>query len=283
MPALSDSSAVREAERALPQHQTAVALLQRWLADPGIRVRWLDLACGKGQILGSLDENLSPSARARIEFWGFDANQDFVRETERLARSANFGRTTCLVGELSGFATALAGDGARFDFITATNVVHELRPVDIAPILVDCVLQLAETGTLFVCDVETISPRELGAVAWSRSDIAAVVNRMLDEFGASTYRPEFGLWHHRTSDWWGVQIEPRHMGNDLEAWRAKRADVIGAVRGEIRAQLRRRLDRCEKALSTLTDCAPETGAEEDYKVKLLFELWAVSYALRDMP
>jgi ubiquinone/menaquinone biosynthesis C-methylase UbiE len=43
----------------LTQHQAALTLLQRLLADPGVsQLNWLDLACGKGQIITHLDENL---------------------------------------------------------------------------------------------------------------------------------------------------------------------------------------------------------------------------------
>ncbi len=48
---IADSRAVLLPGRVLPQHQTAVSLVKVMTQDPLIkRIRWLDLACGRGQI-----------------------------------------------------------------------------------------------------------------------------------------------------------------------------------------------------------------------------------------
>ena len=76
-------------DRILAQHQAALTLLQARLPTPGVpNLRWLDLACGRGQIIISLHENLSLDARGRIEFWAYDVDQHFARETHTPAALA---------------------------------------------------------------------------------------------------------------------------------------------------------------------------------------------------
>ena len=65
----SIADAIRDDDRVLPQHQAIVTLLQGWLSDPAMeRLRWLDLACGRGQILTGVRGGLSTSARKKVDW-----------------------------------------------------------------------------------------------------------------------------------------------------------------------------------------------------------------------
>jgi hypothetical protein len=91
MPAIADSDAFKDPGRVLPQHQAALTLLQGRLSAPSTkRLSWLDLACGRGQIIVSLDENLSPEARAKIEYSAYDLDHEFARETRKTAQRLGF-------------------------------------------------------------------------------------------------------------------------------------------------------------------------------------------------
>jgi hypothetical protein len=166
-----------------------------------------------------------------------------------------------------------------FDFITLTNTVHEIEPVRLAGLLVSCVGRLTDSGTLFVYDMERIRPPELGALPWNRDDIRQIVFCMLDSLGASTYRPEVGLWNHKTCNGWNIQLERQHLN-------VSRVDAAGRIgpavqkTGALVSQLlQRRLTECRASLETLTTCGAETVEEQEEKERLLFEFWAVSRAL----
>ena len=91
MTTIADSSAFKDRDRILAQHQAVLTLLQARLSTPRLPIfRWLDLACGRGQIIVSLHENLSTDARARIEFWAYDVDQRFALETRKTAESLHF-------------------------------------------------------------------------------------------------------------------------------------------------------------------------------------------------
>jgi hypothetical protein len=276
---LADSSAFKDRERVLPQHQAALTLLQARLSEPGDHhVRWLDLACGRGQIVVSLDRSLSAEARARIEYWAYDVNQNFARETRKTAERLGFASLQTKVGDLSDFDQILP-PGALFDFITLTNTVHEIEPVRLANLLARCIGRLSDSGTLFIYDMERIKPQELGALPWIRDDVRRIVRRLLDALGASAYRPEVGLWNHMTSDGWNVQLQRQHL-NVSRADAIARLDIaIQATRDEIMQLLTRKLGECRASLETLTLYGAETREEQDDKERLLFEFWALSRAL----
>ena len=281
MPAISNSSAFRNAERVLPQHQAALTLLQARLSTPGIQVlSWLNLACGRGQILVSLEDNLSAEARAKIDYWAFDLDQDYARETQKTAERLSFASLQSKVGDLSDFDQLLPTN-ARYDFITLTNTVHEIDPARLAGLLVSCIVRLTDTGTLFIYDMEQVKPPELGAVPWSRDDIKRLVRCMLDALGATAYRPEVGLWNHRSCNGWNVQLERQHLG-------ISPTDVVGrvdtatdATREEVSHLLEQRLVECRATLERLTQYGAETVEEQEDKERLLYEFWALSRAMED--
>lgn len=283
MTAIADSGAIRDRERMLPQHQAALILLQARLSHPGVdRVRWLDLACGRGQIIGALDKNLSPEARSRLEYWGYDINQQFARETRRIAERLGFASLEIKVGGLCDFNKLVPPDYA-FDFITLMNTVHEIEPCHLAGVLADCVLRLSDTGTLFVYDMERIRPPELGAVSWDRDEVRRIVRRVLDAFGAPAYRPEVGLWTHRTCKAWNLQLQRQYLGVTQDEAAARRRAAVEESEKEVVELLKRKRILCRESLETLTLCGAETAEEQENMKRLLFEFWAVSRALEAVP
>lgn len=280
---IADSSAFKDRERLLPQHQSALTLLQARLSAPKVAsLSWLDLACGRGQIILSLDSNLSSEARYKIAFWAYDLDQHYARETQKVAEQLRFASLNVTVGELADFDRIIPS-GPLFDFITLTNTVHEIEPVRLATLFATCLRRLADTGTLFIYDMDKITPPELGAVPWNRDDVRRIVRRMLDALGASAYRPEIGLWNHRTCNGWNVQIERHHLGISRDDV-AKRMDAaIQATGDEVLQLLRRRLSECRASLEMLTKYGAETAEEQNDKERLLHEFWALSRALEHTP
>lgn len=280
---IADSSAYRDGDRLLPQHQAALTLLQARLSAPRVgRLSWLDLACGRGQIIVSLDKNLSPEARAKVEFWAYDLDQDYARETRRTAEQLGFASLRTSIGDLSDFDRIIPS-GTLFDFITLTNTVHEIEPIRLATLLVTCLRRLTDTGMLFIYDMERIKPPELGALPWNRDDMRHIVLRMLDALGASAYRPEVGLWNHRTCNGWNVQLERHHLGVSRDDAGQRIQAAIHDTRDEVTQLLRRRLSECRASLETLTVYGAETAEEQDEKERLLFEFWSLSRALERTP
>ena len=279
MASIADSSAIQNPEGLLPQHQAALTLLQSRLSNPSSpNLRWLDLACGRGQIILGLQNNLSVEARAKIEFYAYDINEKYARETRRVAGEQGFADHVIKVGDLSDF-NKIINSGISFDFITLTNTVHEVSPKKLATILTDCIFRLNEFGTLFLYDMERIKPPELGAVPWNRDEIRNIVNVLLVSLGVSSYKPEVGRWNHRSCNAWNVQLERQFFGIPDEEANNHRETAIETTTSTIVDLIERKRELCKKSLETLTLCGAETGEEKDEKERLVFEFWALSRVL----
>src|SRR5258708_30990434 len=153
MSSLADSNAVFDVERLVVQHQAALTLLQGMLSDPGCHeLAWLDLACGKGQIIAHLQQNLSDSERRKIRLVGYDIENANSKHAKRIAESMGLSSFSFEVGALG----RLRENGLTIGpwrFITLTNTAHEIAPASLAGILATCIDRLAEDGCLFLYDM----------------------------------------------------------------------------------------------------------------------------------
>lgn len=279
MTSLADSSALKNRERLLPQHQAALTLLQERLSNPDCnQLSWLDLACGKGQIIIDLDNNLSEQARARINFMPYDIDLRHARETSKTAEGLGFASLNSKHGDLSDLSKIIPAD-ILFDFITLTNTVHEVSPADLSTIFVDCILRLEGDGTLFIYDMEQIRPPELGSIPWTRDEVRSIIHAVIDGLCAGSYRPEVCRWKHRTCNAWSVQLERKYLDIASGDGNSKRQVAINKGAEEITSLLARKLQTCRKSLETLTLYGAETPEEKEERERLVYEFWAVSRAL----
>lgn len=281
---IADSSAA-SVERVLSHHQAAITVLANVLFPrmAGSLVDWLDLACGKGQIIAHLQDALpDEQMRSQISFVGFDIENKHVRETERLAKELNFGAVDGVVGELGKFSTLFDSDRS-FSFITFTNTVHEVPPILVGSLLLHSILRLTPVGILYIADMESLSPLELGAIPWDSSDVKRVVDclyRLLD----SKRSPIVQRWQHTSRFAWTVQIERSHF----DATRAQLLEKLPALEVQLSEFIvnlfREKHERTNEQLEELTEFGGgETGEEIDTRLRLLYEHWSLSRFLRTLP
>ncbi|HEY0412001.1 MAG TPA: class I SAM-dependent methyltransferase [Allosphingosinicella sp.] len=281
MTGIADSEAALDEGRLLSQHQAALVLLQKMLANPNIeRLSWLDLACGRGQILTQIEKNLNIRQRAKIEYFGYDLDVNYQRETKARANKLGFLSTSSEVGPLVRF-TQVTGS-SKFDFITLTNTIHELDPRHLAQGLLDALDCLSEDGSLFIYDMETLPRPELGAVPWRGKEMEAIVSTLLTELGATRYAESVavGTWSHIKCNGWNVLIDMQYLVQEVPKWYATRNAAQTATADYINSVLQRRLDICTNALTTMTETGLETEGEENEKIQSLYEFWALSRAMR---
>jgi SAM-dependent methyltransferase len=278
MTSIADSAAVFEPERMLTQHQAALTLLQQMVSDPAKeRVQWLDLGCGKGQVVAHLDKNLSLRSRSKLRYFGYDIDNGFARNADMTASKMGLADCEFAIGDLAEFHKhdKLAGP---WDFITFTNAVHELRPHSLARILLEAIVRLDESGCLFIYDMETLASPELGAVLWTGSEFGELLGSVFHALGCSEYEPTVGSWVHKSCAGWNAQIHRKHLKlpsnviDSLESAVDKTVDSIAGLLG-------RKLKNTKDALEGLTRYGPQNAAEEADKPRLLNDLWALTRAL----
>jgi cyclopropane fatty-acyl-phospholipid synthase-like methyltransferase len=210
-PGIANSDAVLLENKILPQHQAALTLLSQKLSHPeAATVSWLDLGCGKGQIVSQLDENIAADLRSKIIYHGYDLKVEHVKITEHRVKQLALQEATFKVGDLPDFARNFA-DRGPFDFVTITNTIHEIAPRDVGAVFFDAIERLNEHGVLFAYDMEQLQEEELGAVPWKRSDIAAMMQTLLTHIGVDNYAVPVNRWTHSTVKGWSLTVDKEHI------------------------------------------------------------------------
>lgn len=279
MASLADSNAVLDMERQLAQHQAALTLLQGMLSDPSCHeLSWLDLACGKGQIIAHLTENLSEFERRKIRLVGYDLENAHSKQAKKIAESLGLASFRFEIGALDRFWENGSTTGP-WRFITLTNTAHEITPASLAEILARCIERLEDDGCLFLYDMERLPNAELGAVPWSAAEMKVILTSLCRALGCDTFEPAVGRWAHRTCSGWNAQLRRAHL--QLPSDYSKRMEnAIHLTSRKIEELLQERLLRVNAALESLAEHGPATGEEVHEKENLLYDFWAVTRALR---
>ncbi len=279
MASIADSSAV-SVEKILPQHHTAITLLGGLLTVPGVaELEWLDLACGKGQIIAQFEENISePELRAKIAYHAYDIENQHTRISEKIAKGLNFRDVRVEVGEMEHFGKIFPSE-RKFSFISFTNTVHELRPGMVGSLLVSLMLRLSDAGILYIYDMETLPLPELGAVSWNGDDFKKVLVGIFKDLGCQAVSPIVQRWKHSSCVGWSLNLNRSHLqvSDDTIAANAERA-VAGASAAIVEI-LQFRLRSTTEALEALTRYGPDNEEEKRRTTKLLYDFWSIQRAL----
>lgn len=282
MGSIADSSAVL-VKKVLPQHQTAITLLGQLLAAPGTdHIAWLDLACGKGQILAQLDENIPEAElRGRISYLGYDIDNENSRLAEKLASGLKFRAVEVKTGEMQDFSRLFPVE-RKFSFVSFTNTVHELRPQIIAALILDIILRLETKGVLYIYDMEMLPSPELGAVPWDGGDIKKVLMTIFEELGCRKPPLIVQPWGHSSCSAWSVNLNREHL-QVTDQTIAEKAEVVVAKAAAVIADvLRNKLQTVSDALESLTRFGSENEEEMKEKTKLLYDFWSLERAIKEI-
>jgi len=277
MSSLADSDATHDIRRILPQHQSALTLLNGKLQNPAVKsFQWLDLACGKGQIISQLGENLSVKQRNKLSYVGYDINVEHTRTAERMADTLNLAHYEFLHGDMANFNDIIK-PGEQFDFITCTNTAHELHPGAFARLFLSALRRLSPSGEFFIYDMESLTKPELGALPWRSVEIAALLNSAFEVLGTD-FRVEPSGWSHTTCKGWSVTIQREYIDktdaqiNETQKQISDRQDI------EIDRILSERFVECNRMLETFCRFGADTADDVSARSLALYEFWALHRA-----
>ncbi len=277
MPTIADSSAFLDSRRLLSQHQAALTIMQGMLDNPILdALTWLDLCCGKGQIIINLEENLSQESRSKIEYSAYDLKDEYLQSTIKKAETLGFKQCKGKSGDISDFPV-LHPSKEKFDFISLTNSLHEFDPKFIPQFLIESILRLSEDGILFLYDMEHLPSYELGAVTWSFEEIQEITSFLLNLCGVSNgYVPRAGKWRHKNVTAWNSQIQKKYIGvTDNQIIELLPSAILNG-KAKIKEILQRKLELTKKGLEVLTNYGASNQEEEEKKLKLLHDFWALN-------
>jgi SAM-dependent methyltransferase len=278
MSSISDSSAVLEKKRLLPQHQAALTLIQGQVVKPNIAsFSWLDLCCGKGQIIINLEDNFAENLRQKIEYHIQDINEEYLKVTQKNAEELKFKKVESYTTDIYKFSSVVPVK-LNHDFITIINAVHEISPSFLPELIFECLIRLAPSGTLYIYDMETINPLELGAITWTREEIQELVNTILNGITVANYQPNANRWHHSTCNAWSFEIQKEFL-IETSDFEKRKKEIIERANDKVTEILKRKLSSCNLALESYTKYGTETQEDEQKRTQLLFDFYSLNRIL----
>lgn len=276
---LGDSNAILVEGRVLQQHQMILGIIRTGLTNPRVKaVQWLDLACGRGQILTSIEGILSLLLRNKIQYTGVDVVLEYARQTERRAQFL-FPYARVQICELQQFEL-FCSKGQAFDIITLTNTAHELTPEDLANILVAALCRMSSEGYMLFYDMERLPELELGAIPWQASEIQEISNSILQAAGVTKDFPDVAVWTHSSCRCWHLQVHRNHFELTEEELEAARPRMVSAATETIRLLLERKLLSVHNALQAASSQGTRSPQEDQEVNRLLHDFWALSRVLQ---
>jgi hypothetical protein len=279
MPPIADSSAVLDKRRLLPQHQVALTLIHTKVSKPHITsFRWLDLCCGKGQIIVNLEDTFPENIRKKIEYHFHDGNSKYLITAQKKAEDLKFKQVQVYHSEIEKMS-AIIPQELHHDFITIINSIHELSPFFLPVLFFECLIRLSNTGTLYVYDMVTINPLELGSVTWTRDEIQEMVTTFLIGITLTDYQPTANLWHHSTCDAWSLEIQKEFLKSTEEII-VNQEKIITATQQKVKELLDRKLESSSLALESYTKYKTETQEDEWKRMQCLFDFYTITRILK---
>ncbi|WP_171629822.1 class I SAM-dependent methyltransferase [Paenibacillus plantarum] len=272
-----DATAYYDKDRLLSQHHAILTVLKGILDNPCLsQYKWLDIGCGKGQILANLNERLNATSMSKLLYNGYDIENDNTRTTRSIAADLKL-KNRFEVGDIHNFDRIITED-EKFEFITLTNTVHEIDPRTLSNILYESIIRLEEKGHLFVYDMETlpIAEQELGAVTWKAHEILQIINTLLRSINVTAYTPSPGRWNHKSCHGWDVHLQREYFGVDNTLISAKKEDILYNVNVKIVELIDMKYLEIKNVLESFTDRAPQTKEDEEVRTRALYDFWALT-------
>lgn len=272
-----DSHALLQ-DRVLSQHQQVLSLIRLFTQNPKIdEILWLDLCCGRGQILQSVEHVIPSERRNKIRYLGIDASLNYAREAERRACEL-FGKAKVEIIELQNFEMLLS-ERQDFHVVTLTNSVHEINPRNLGATFVGALCRVKREGFLFVYDMESLPEPELGAIPWRGIEIERIFREVLLSIGApADSLPDIAVWPHRSCRCWNLQLHRDFI--EISSLEDVRDQMLSVAEKIIRELLEQKHFEISRALAVIARDGPSGDLERSQVLALLYDFWAISKALR---
>ena len=127
---------------------------------------------------------------------------------------------------------------------------------------------------MYIYDMESIDPLELGAIAWLGGEIQSIISAMLGAFGVGQYQPSVGRWPHRTRNGWSFILRREHLAgvSNLESMKSA---AEAATKAKVYELLQQKTETCKKVLQSLTTYGAGTAEERKEVQALLYDFWGL--------
>lgn len=270
--------------RMFASHRSVLDAL-RYLVLPHHRgvVTWLDVGCGRGQVLHGIQNMIGPEGVKRIRYVGCDGDRAYCAEAERFAQECGMADPEILCFRFDRLEEKLSH--LRADFVSMVNVFHELGPRLLATTLCDSLCRLSARGVMHVHDMTALDPGrpELGAVCWRADEVEGILDPLLTLFdwgGQSLRVQQYGNDEARD---WSLDLQRQALTVSSDELARRRDRIVTDVSRAILNALRRKQAAHHSALKAFLQDPPATDAHRAEAARQVCEHWTISAWLEEAP
>jgi hypothetical protein len=232
-----DSTDFREA--------TLAVAMRCMLGNSDKRVwKWLDLACGRGNLIEHCQESFECDC-GKIHYYGIDKCDRYKSEFELFVeekdirknlRSAEF-----KIVDFTSWKNCFEESKGliRYDWVSFVNVLHEVNPKEISAILLSMIKLCEEDGFLYLCDIEELIEFEADAVIWSLDEIKEIFNILFVDFKSFRFNrlvPTFSIIAKRSDLKKDIDVNTLSQANEINK----------KIQGKFKRLLRKKKQHAQK-------------------------------------
>lgn len=141
-------------------------LTERVKAGKDTPLRWLDLCCGHGSIMGHFKSALQ-SRCSQIEYLGLDIEKKYIDSCEKKADELDLASDLADIKfRVRDIRTPLSKSIGQFDLVTFLNVFHEIRPEDLFNAIHNAIVRCKRNGCVLIIDMSILPHLEWNAITW---------------------------------------------------------------------------------------------------------------------
>lgn len=267
-----DGGAAKE-ERMLSSHRVVVNELNTLLDNHGDGFVWLDVGCGRGQVLREIGSVITSVGVGWIEYYGCDAARKYCDEASKQASESGFSAPDIRLKRVEDVREVFGE--LRADFVTIINVLHELTPASLAVTLVDSFSCLGDDGVLHVHDLRRMTEPELGAVCWDLPDLEEGLDPFLKLFHWRDSKCRIQRWGGVEAPDWSLKLERRKLQVDIDELASRREEIISDVNNGLMALLPNKRKKHHNKLNAFLSDPARTPGDRQSAAQAVYEYWTI--------
>lgn len=272
---IGDSDAVIDEGRLFTEHRHALIGLRKKLSNAELEnLHWLDIGCGRGQILSKIDQIFHVNDRKKIFYCPFDGKKEFVIQAQQKALSLDIVSPKYIHGTFGSFRELISVD-QKFEYVTLINCVHEIHPFFFPELIYDILLRLSPHGELFIYDMEALKKPELGAITWTANEVSNLMDSFKTHLEFST-TPISSCWPHASCVGWDATIIKKDIGISNDGLIAKRDYFLEKIKYDMVCVFKRKREQCNRMLEIYCENSPDSQEEQLYKAQHVYNFWGLS-------
>ena len=154
---------------------------------------WLDLACGRGNLIEHCCESFGNDSN-KIHYNGLDKGDRYKNEFDLFVEEKNLRKYLAeinfIIADFTSWKKCFHESKgiSEYDWISFINVLHEIDPKEISAILLSMIKLCKKDGFIYFSDLEELVEPEADAITWTLEEIEGIFSLLFNKYTAFRFK-----------------------------------------------------------------------------------------------